>query len=284
MENEIREYLVVSGADGTLFQAGYGVPGANIEAAERFAERGGRFSVCTGWNREAVGRIAEWVRFSAPAVLDNGTYIYDFASGEVMMEDPMSFEARDVLTDILEMFPTLCAVVTCEPQVCAFGMNREAEEICAQQHLRYQVCDLSLIPDGWHKVLLCGSVKDCMAARNYAYMQQGFKDTFAEFNYELSGPTALELLPKDCTRATGLKTLCEEMGLRRSNVLAIGSAPEDKDMLECAGIRVSLADAHPDVRSFTDFTVSSCLRGGVGEVLDKFDDIVCNYEQTEFIM
>ncbi len=282
MDNEIREYLVVCETDGTLFRAGYGVPGANIDAAERFADRGGLFTVCTGWNRESVSRIAQWVRFSAPAVLDNGTYIYDFEENEVLSDDPMSFEAVDVLKDILGMFPTLCAIITREPDVYVYGMNREAENLLTLRHIRYRVCDLSFVPEGWHKAVLAGNEKDCMAARNYAYMQQGFKDEFAEFNYVMDGSSVLELMPKDCNRQTGLRTLYEELGINRSNVIAICGSANDADMLDAAGIKVSVADAPQEIRNITDFTVSSCLRGGVSEVLDKFDDIVGNYVQTEF--
>lgn len=282
MDNDIKDYLVVCETDGTLFRAGYGVPGDNIDASGRFADRGGLFSVCTGWNREAVSRIAQWVTLSAPAVLDNGTYIYDFGTDEVLSDDPMSFEAKDVLTDILGMFPTLCAVIVREPGVYVYGMNSQAESMLSQRHQRYRVCDISFIPEGWHKCVLTGSEKDCMAARNYAYMQQSFKDEFAEFNYVLDGTSALELMPKDCTRETGLRTLCEEIGIKKANVIAIGGKANDREMLAAAGIKVSVADAPQELRNITDFTVSSCLRGGVAEVLDKFDDIVGNYVQTEF--
>ena len=48
------------------------------------------------------------------------------------------------------------------------------------------------------------------------------------------------------------------------------------------GIKVAVADAPAEIRAMADVTVSACLRGGVGEVLDRFDEIVGNYEQISF--
>ena len=43
-ENAISDYLVVCSVDGTLLEAGYGIPRSNIDAIEQFLNRGGRFT------------------------------------------------------------------------------------------------------------------------------------------------------------------------------------------------------------------------------------------------
>ena len=52
--------------------------------------------------------------------------------------------------------------------------------------------------------------------------------------------------------------------------------------MRLGGIKVAVADAPAEIRAMADVTVSACLRGGVGEVLDRFDEIVGNYEQISF--
>ena len=95
MSNSLSEYIVVSDIDGTLLQAGYGIPRSNIDAIDRFVSKGGRFTVCTGRCFESVSKITDWIRLSEPAVLCNGAYIYDFSNSKVLYYNPMPAEARD---------------------------------------------------------------------------------------------------------------------------------------------------------------------------------------------
>ena len=76
--NSLSEYLVVTAVDGTLLEAGYGIPRRNLDAIEQFEEKGGRFTLCTGRCRKSVERFMEWLPLSAPAILCNGSYIYDY--------------------------------------------------------------------------------------------------------------------------------------------------------------------------------------------------------------
>ena len=48
MKNRLNEILVVSDIDGTLLEAGFGIPKENIETIERFTNLGGRFTLASG--------------------------------------------------------------------------------------------------------------------------------------------------------------------------------------------------------------------------------------------
>ncbi|MEG1384721.1 MAG: HAD hydrolase family protein, partial [Oscillospiraceae bacterium] len=72
----INEMLVVSDIDGTLLQAGYGIPKENIDAIDRFVERGGLFTVATGRSVESVRKYVDWINMSVPAILCNGAVLY----------------------------------------------------------------------------------------------------------------------------------------------------------------------------------------------------------------
>ena len=57
MARKSADYIVVSDIDGTLLQAGYGVPRKNLDAIERVVFLGGRFTLCSGRSSESVLRV-----------------------------------------------------------------------------------------------------------------------------------------------------------------------------------------------------------------------------------
>ena len=282
MANPINDYLVVSDIDGTLLQAGYGIPGSNLDAIERFVDRGGRFTVCTGRGVESVSRITDWVRLSAPAVLCNGSYIYDFSSGKVLYSDPMAAEAREVVSDIISFFPELGVEITVAPNVFVPRMNAEVSEHLERQHMRYIMCDLDDVPERWNKVVFLGKPEVLTSLEKYAMNQNSLGGVYSMFSFMRPGPELIDLVSKGTNKANGFVNLCEMIGQDINNTIVICDYYNDRELMRVGGIKVAVADAPAEIRAMADITVSSCLRGGVGEVLDKFDEIVGDYEQISF--
>ena len=282
MSNSISDYLVISDIDGTLLQAGYGVPKSNLEAIDGFVGRGGRFTVCTGRGIESVSKLTEWVRLSAPAVLCNGTYIYDFSTGETLYSNPMPPEARDVVRDLISFFPELGVEVTVEPNVYVPRMNAEVDNHLARQHMRYILCDLDEIPERWNKVAFLTRPELLSSIEKYAANQSTLGGIYTLFSFMRPGPELVDLVTKGTDKGNGFSTLCELIGQDINNTIVIGDYYNDREMLRLGGIKVAVADAPAEIRGMADITVSACLRGGVGEVLDRFDEIVGNYEQISF--
>ncbi len=282
MSSSITDYLVVSDIDGTLLQAGYGIPRSNLDAIDRFTQRGGRFTVCTGRNSESVSRITDWVKLTAPAVLCNGSYIYDFSTGETLFSNPMPPEARDVVRDLISFFPELGVEITVEPTVYVPRMNEDVSAHLSKQHMRYILCDLDEIPDRWNKVVMIARPETLTSLERYAANQAGLGGAFSLFSVIRPGPEIVDLVTRGTDKANGFMTLCELIGQDINNTIVICDYFNDREMMRVGGIKAAVADAPSEIRALADITVSSCLRGGVGEVLDKFDEIVGNYEQISF--
>ncbi|MDO4565739.1 MAG: HAD hydrolase family protein [Oscillospiraceae bacterium] len=122
MAENIKQMLVVSDIDGTLLRAGCGIPLENMDAVERFVERGGRFTVATGRMEQSVRGYLPWLPLSAPAVLCGGALIYDFESNKALYERTLESGARELVRELMEQFPKLGI------EVCARGDSRFAHE------------------------------------------------------------------------------------------------------------------------------------------------------------
>jgi len=282
MPNSISDYLVVSDVDGTLLQAGYGIPRANLDAIDRFVARGGKFTLCTGRGVESVSRLTDWVHLTAPAVLCNGSYIYDFSTGKTLYSNPMPPEARDVVKDIISFFPEIGVEITVEPSVFVPRMNAEVDEHLRRQHMRYTLCDIDQIPERWNKVVFLSRPEMLGSMEKYVMNQSSLGGIYSLFSFIRPGHELIDMVIRGMDKANGFNTLCELIGHDIKNTIVICDYYNDRELMRLGGIKAAVSDAPAEIRAMADITVASCLRGGVGEVLDRFDEIVGNYEQISF--
>ena len=71
-------------------------------------------------------------------------------------------------------------------------------------------------------------------------------------------------------KATGLKAVCAELGVRRRNVLALGDGRNDVHMLRWAGRGVAIGDAPDEVKADADHVTGSFADGGTVEELSRW--------------
>ena len=278
-KSAISEYLVVSSVDGTLLEAGYGLPRRNLDAIEQFVSRGGNFTICSGRCSRSVERFREWLPISAPAILDNGSYIYDFKNNKVMYNQPLKETIRDVVNEVLDLFPQIGIEIISEPDVYTARMNQQVEERLSLQHLPYVLSEAEDIHGPWNKVVFRALSEELGPLEQFSTKKFRENSHFSDFQFIRKNEETIEVINKGLSKGTGLRQLCEMMYIPKAKVIAIGSSQNDVEMFSASGIKICVANAPADLRFKMDLTVSSCLRGGVADVLERFDDIVGDYEQ-----
>jgi hydroxymethylpyrimidine pyrophosphatase-like HAD family hydrolase len=82
----------------------------------------------------------------------------------------------------------------------------------------------------------------------------------------------LELLPEGCSKAFGVQKLCERLGIDPSTeLLAIGDAENDLEMLEMAACGVAVANAVPMTKKVADIVLNETSgEGGAGIAIQLF--------------
>jgi len=78
----------------------------------------------------------------------------------------------------------------------------------------------------------------------------------------------LDLGIKGVTKATGLQKLCARLGIGAHEVLAIGDAMNDVEMLQWAGTSVAMGSARAPIKALADYVTGPTPGDGVIEVLD----------------
>jgi Cof subfamily protein (haloacid dehalogenase superfamily) len=96
------------------------------------------------------------------------------------------------------------------------------------------------------------------------------KELFDQFTVIRSLDFMLEFMKKGCNKATGIEKLAQHLGIDSSEVIAIGDAVNDKEMIGYAGLGVAMGNAEEDIKNLADFVTKSNEEDGVAYVIEKF--------------
>ena len=89
---------------------------------------------------------------------------------------------------------------------------------------------------------------------------------------------AVMALPADVTKATGLAAALRRLDLPSREVVGVGDAENDQDLLRYCGFSVAVSNALDGLKGLADFTTAGARGAGVCELIDRllrgeFDDI-----------
>lgn len=82
--------------------------------------------------------------------------------------------------------------------------------------------------------------------------------------------TSVEISAKGITKGTGLEQLCKYLGITMNEVIAVGDADNDIDVLSKVGLAIAMGNANEKVKSICDVIVSDCDSDGCVEAVEKY--------------
>ena len=100
--------------------------------------------------------------------------------------------------------------------------------------------------------------------KNFARIQPlNLSISFAEaFNLEMS--------PANITKGSGLVELCDFLHIDRAETVAIGDAPNDREILQIAGVGVAMGNSNAEIKKIADFITLDNDNDGVAAAIDKY--------------
>ena len=72
-----------------------------------------------------------------------------------------------------------------------------------------------------------------------------------------------EVMPQGATKASGLKRLVEKLDINRDQIMALGDAANDLEMLQFVGQSVAMGNASDDIKSLSKYVTLTNDQAGV---------------------
>ena len=269
MKGNLSDLVIMSDVDGTLLhwaKNGGKTPARNIEALERFTSKGGRFAIATGRALLTARPVAEVLPVNFPCVILNGGAVYDFQSNEYLHKLYLPDGAQRYVKEILKAFPQCGGVFVDE------NYYYDVDGVTRNEYLRLYPNNL-LMPVGFDE--LKGPFLKALIVLPpermkpvYEYVSQA---SFNGVRFVLSDRHMLEMLPDGSSKGDALERITRLTGVKRENMVAIGDFYNDIEMIEYAGLGVTMSDAPEDIRNIAQMIVCPCADGALADLVERLE-------------
>ena len=166
-------------------------------------------------------------------------------------------------------------------QVCP-GLDRFDRVVAENGAILYRPADRSEValaappPDGFFAALQGRGVGPISAGRvivaTWEPHREAIEATIREMGLDLvviPNKRALMVLPPGVDKGSGLRAALGELGIGPRQVVGVGDAENDSDLLWACGLGVAVANALPALKEFADVVTAGERGAGVAELIDR---------------
>lgn len=245
--------IIMTDLDGTLLDDKKEISQRDMDSINDFCDKGGLFTIATGRGYSMAKPVADKLRLRMPAVIFNGSAVYDFKTDEFLWQSEVTQKSREYIKAVMERFPDVGIEVLHKHTVYVPALNEVERRHMAMENVRADICRVEDIPrEGWLKVLFAYPEEKMDLLR--AFIDE---KCAGDTNCVLSAPFFYELLPKGVSKAYGYKKLLEVTGNTDRFTVAAGDYPNDAEMVASADLGVAVSNAHDEVKKAARLLIGS---------------------------
>ncbi len=259
--------LVALDLDDTLLRPDLTISPACRRALWETAARGVKITIASGRMYRATMPFAEMLEISGvPLITYNGALVRFSGYGETLFHQPLPVAAAKKLIGALRRIG-LHINVFVNDELYMEELGEEGKRYIGRNKVEVKLTpDLAtVLADGPTKILAAGEPEVIVEAEKE--LNAAFK---GEIFFTRSRPRFLECLAPGVNKGLALEKVAAFYGLEAREVMAVGDAPNDREMLAWAGVGVAMDGAPPEVRAVADWVAPSNREDGVAAALRNF--------------
>lgn len=244
----------------------------NIEAVQAAADSGVTIVICTGRPLSGTKPFFEQLGLSENEflILNNGCSVYQSKDWQLIQSAQISLSDVANLHKLCQDYPGVDLTLTAEkdyyvladqvPALVQFDGDLVFTKVKATS-IEALKTKTDLIFQGMYmgeKPLLD---KFEAAVR---------KDLEKDYSVVRSQDYILEIMPKNVTKAFALKALAEHLKIEQKQVMAIGDAANDLEMISYAGLGIAMGNASQAIKDLADAVTADCDHAGVAQAIRTY--------------
>lgn len=261
--------LVAIDMDGTLLSSSHQISEKNREAIIKAMDKGVKIVLCSG---RTINSLLTFT--SELGVLGEEEYVVGHNGAAAMRIIDQEYIYENSLTGKeAKEIAAVCDEVNANYTIYTFD---EAMTPRDNPHGRYEA-DLNSMPlkirhpntihdeEKIAKVLIMDDVE---VLDSYVGMiKEHFDD---KYNLVRSLPIYLEIMRKEVNKMSGIMAVANLHGIKESEIITIGDAPNDLEMIEGAGLGIAMGNAQEIIKEASDYITRINDEDGVAYALNKY--------------
>lgn len=197
----------------------------------------------------------------------NGAVIVENKSQEILSS--INFQEKEVL-ELIELAKFF------ETPISLYAMNylitEEIPEILKnnkhQKNVNFRVSKFEKIDfnkDRIYKIVFVNNPENITKIK-----QKLPQELYQKYEITSSVTEYIEFVKKGITKSKALDFICQKCNIHKSEVIAIGDADNDLEMINFAGLGVAMGNATNSLKEKADYITSSNNDDGVAKVIEKY--------------
>lgn len=263
--------LVATDLDGTLWDRTVELRPDVRRAVEELGRRGVVVLAATGRRPRSARTALHENRLQLPAVCLDGTFGEDFTRGERFHEALFAPEVADVVLAAFVAHGVAPNVFVDHPEIDVLL----AEVPSHRPERAESLLDWAAIGPleealGEHRVAaftVIGGELEQLAPVAAAVAASGAARATLSTD-SLYGGTSLSVIPAAASKWAGVAAFAALAGIEAAEILGVGDAANDLELLQGAGCAVAVRSAAPEVRAAADHLIDPPGQGGWAELVD----------------
>ena len=262
--------LVALDMDGTLLNSQGAISPRNKQAILAAIAQGTRVVLASGrplegmnWALEELGMIGN----DDYVACYNGSLVYQVADKKLLRSQMVTGADAKSLASLANKLGVYVHAFSLKDGLITPKHNYYTDHEAKINDLTITEVDFSTLNDDEEilKVMMIDEPEKLSAA-----IAQLPAEIYQQYNILQSAPFFLEFLHTDSHKGIGVKAIADQFGIHADEVICMGDAGNDKQMLEYAGLGVAMDNASDDIKAIANHITASHDDDGVALVIEAF--------------
>lgn len=251
-KNDVDIKLIALDMDGTLLNQEGKISEANRQAIKEAREKGVYVVLSTGRSILTSREHADSLELTSYIITVNGSEIWD-DKGELVERNLVKIEQIQWMWELTKQHKTSFWAISTGQN----WRNQMPEDISKLEWLKF---GFDIDDDAIREIIL--------------------QELRSKGEFELSNSTLqnIEVNPAGINKARGLQIVCDRLGIKMENVMAIGDSRNDMAMIEESGLGVAMGNAQEIVKEAADWVTATNIEDGVAKAIQNW---VLNINPTD---
>lgn len=266
--------LVAIDVDGTLINEKRMIPLENIKTIRTLREKGIKFVIATGRNDSLVREYVDILNIKAPVIGCNGATTRDVINNKMLALHTIPNKSLIKVYEYLDknnyrgrLFDTESLYINNKEEFNDENNIYFEFHNYLKEHMNVQYVDQmkDIIKDGLEPLKVVFVNED---PKIISEVQKQLK-TINKIEVVRSARNCLDIVGENVSKGNALKDYTESIGIKPSEVVAIGDSENDHSMLTFAGFSVTLENGEDSLKEIVNMVTDTNNNAGVSKALNK---------------
>ncbi|WUA12254.1 HAD family hydrolase [Nocardia sp. NBC_01377] len=264
--------MVATDVDGTLIDHDERVTARTKGAVAALIADGVPFVLATGRPPRWIDPVVDGLGYAPLCVCGNGAVIYDSATDKVLASRTLDVPTLSWIADLAERALPGCGLAA--ERVGATAHDAVTPQFVSSPEYEHAWLNPDDTAVARHEVIDAPAIKMLIrlpGARSGTMLAtlEPLVGERADITYS-TDHGLIELSAPGVTKASGLSSVAQRLGVEPSAIIAFGDMPNDVPMLRMAGHGVAMANAHEEAIAAADEVAAANSEDGVAQVLERW--------------